>query len=234
MKRLLLASAAFFSVSAFAIPIIMDAPVRHIYVPSGFDDNDNVEVVVAGEFPSPCYTRNTVDVKRDGNKINIQITAIYNIPGGNEKCGRMIVPFKEVINLGQLADGEYKIKVNQKSPTELNDKVKIAPAEINAVDERIYANIEYIETTRDPKKIILKGYNPSTCLVFSRFEFYSNHKDTISVMPVMRKVSDFCPMKMTEFEVEANLDFSDMKTDNVLIHTRVMDGRSVNTIIDLK
>lgn len=235
MKSLLV-PLALFSFSAMATPIIIDAPVRHVFVPAGFDDNDNVEVVVSGEFPSLCFTRNTVDVKKEGRKINIQITAIYNLPGGfsgNKKCGRMIVPFKEVISLGQLDDGEYKIKVNQKTEYELNDKIKINPAEINAVDESIYANVEFIEQTNNPKEIILRGHNPSSCLVFSRFEYLSNGKDTISVLPIMRKTSDFCPMKMTDFELEANLDLSTINATNVLIHARAMDGRSVNSIIEM-
>lgn len=131
-----------------------------------------------------------------------------------------------------LATGSYKIVVNQGSEFLLNDKINIVESEINIIDEHIYANIDYIEKTKDPKKVILKGHNPSDCLVFSRFQYLSNGKDTISILPIMRKVSDFCPMKMTDFQVEAKLDFSGIKGKNILLHARSMDGKSVNTIVD--
>lgn len=235
MKKLFITLFSMLSLAASSAPIIIDAPVNQLYAPAGFDNNDNVEVVVAGEFASLCFSKNTTEVKIDGLNININISAIYNIPGGHEKkCGQMRVPFKEVVALGSLKEGSYKIRVNQGTAYELNDKMKVGAAEINIIDEHIYANIEYIETTKDPKKVILRGHNPSDCLIFSRFEYLSNGKDTISVLPIMRKVSDFCPMKMTDFAVEATLDFSGLKTTNVLVHTRVMDGRSVNTILDLQ
>lgn len=231
MNKLLLLT-ALLSLKTFAYPIIIDAPVTHVFVPTGFDDNDNVEVVVSGEFPGPCFSRNTVDVSKKGKSIDIKVTAIYNIPGGNEKCGRMGIPFKEVINLGQLDLGNYKITVNDKSPYELHDKISVEASEIQMVDERIYANIEYIEQTKNPNKFILHGHNPSDCLIFSDFMFLSNDKDTISILPIMRKTSDLCPMKMTEFEMEVTVDFSTIKSSEVLLHTRVMDGRSVNTIVN--
>lgn len=38
----------FYSMAAFAGPEIVTAPVKHLYLPDGFDSNDNVEVVVTG------------------------------------------------------------------------------------------------------------------------------------------------------------------------------------------
>ena len=35
----------------------VEIPLRGVYIPkNGFDDNDRVEAVLAGELPNPCYT----------------------------------------------------------------------------------------------------------------------------------------------------------------------------------
>ena len=36
-------------------PALVGAPVEKVFVPLGFDDNDNVEVVVHGHFQSTCF-----------------------------------------------------------------------------------------------------------------------------------------------------------------------------------
>jgi hypothetical protein len=42
---------------------VVPAPVDHLFVPNGFDNNDNVEMVVTGKFPTNCYSRNKVETK---------------------------------------------------------------------------------------------------------------------------------------------------------------------------
>lgn len=105
MKTILTFLVLVLSHSVLAIPVILDAPVSHLYVPAGFDDNDNVEVVVSGEFPSLCYTKNMTEVTVNGDTINIHISSLFNLPGEGEKgnkCGPMIIPFKEVVTIGNL------------------------------------------------------------------------------------------------------------------------------------
>ena len=73
----------------------------------------------------------------------------------------------------------------------------------------------------------LKGYNPSDCFQFDRVELVSNKEDVYSVLPIMKKVSDFCPMKMVPFSYEVEIP-DDLPRKNILLHVRSMDGRSVN------
>src|SRR5688572_12657520 len=114
MKRSLIA--VFFSSVTMAQPEIIMAPVSHLYVPEGFDSNDSVEVVVTGSFPNACYSRNKVDVKVTGDLIDIKVTAIspdHRNLLTSRFCPQMIVPFKEVVDIGNLQGGEYEVRVNE-------------------------------------------------------------------------------------------------------------------------
>lgn len=216
------------------IPVIVDAPVDHLFIPAGFDNNDATEVVVSGYFPNLCYRKNMAEVKLKGDTIHIKVSALYNIGDDASRCADMLVPFKEVVNVGNLQAGDYKIKVNAETEYEQSESLKIAEASTNAVDEHIYAYVDTIEKTPLKNKVILKGYTPSDCLVFDRIETHSNNKDSIAILPIMKKTTDFCPMKMVPFKKDVEFSLDSLKYDKALIHVRVMDGRSVNTIIDLK
>lgn len=118
----------FFSSVAIAQPEVILAPVEHLYVPTGFDSNDSVEVVVTGNFPNTCYSRNKVEVKVRDAIIDIKVTSLA--PEGSlitgRACPEMLVPFKEVVGVGNLQGGEYEIRVNADSVTSLGKKLSIA------------------------------------------------------------------------------------------------------------
>lgn len=215
------------SVSAFANVDIVPAPVKHIYLPDGFDSNDAVEVVVTGEFPSVCYSRNDVKVKVIEDTIEIKITAI-----SHEKvrsCPDMVVPFKEVVHVGNLQGGDYKVIVNRT----LEDQFSIAEASSSSVDENIYAAIEYIEK-KSKDEVVLHGWRYSNCIDLDKVKVISNKKDTLSILPVMKQLSQFCPMKGMPTQYAVKLDLSSMKIKEPLLHVRTMDGKSINSIINME
>jgi hypothetical protein len=223
-----------FSSLAFSQSEIIQAPVDHLYVPTGFDSNDAVEVVVTGKFPNTCYSRNSVDVKIKGDIVNINITAIAPAkPILTEKsCPQMVVPFKEVVTIGNLQGGNYEIRVNQNSATSLSDELVVAEAASNSVDDSIYAAVEWVEK-KSNNEVVLHGWKYSDCLELDKVKIVSNNKDTLSVLPVMKQVRDFCPMKGIPSKYDVKFDVSSLKFDRPLLHVRTMDGKSVNSIIEM-
>jgi len=219
-----------FASLAHAQPEIITAPVDHLYIPEGFDNNDSVEVVVTGTFPNACYSRNIVEVTYNDALIDIHVTAI--VPEKTRKCTDMIVPFKEVVALGTLQGGEYSIRVNYRSPVELSDTMKIQEATSNSVDEHIYADVDRVEKVAG-NDYVLHGWRYSNCIEFGKVEVISNKKDTFSVLPVMKQVSDFCPMKMMPISFPVKLNASELKMNKPLVHVRTMDGKSFNSILNL-
>lgn len=224
MKYLAL-SFLLFSGLATASHRIGPAPVKHLYIPSGFDSNDSVDVVVTGNFPNPCYSRNTVKVSVVENKIDILVTALMNDQKGF--CPEMIVPFKELVSVGNLQGGNYSIRVNNI----LTGNLAVQEASSNAVDEHLYAAIDNVIKV-GPDEYKLEGWRYSNCIVLDRVEVISNGKDTLSVLPIMKQVSDFCPMKMTPTSYSVNLDLRSIKHSEPLIHVRTMDGKSFNAILN--
>jgi hypothetical protein len=79
----------------------------------------------------------------------------------------------------------------------------------------------------------LKGYNPSDCFELKEIIIIDNGVDTYSVLPKMKQVKEFCPKKMIPFAYEVEVP-QRLEADKVLLHVRVMDGRSVNSFFNNK
>lgn len=227
--------ALFVAPIAFAQPDIITSPVDHLYIPEGFDSNDAVEIVVTGEFSNPCYSRNKVDVKVSDDLIDIKVTAIapkaFLI--GSRSCPDMIVPFKEVVTLGNLQGGKYQVKVNKGSQYAIQDQLVVAESSSSAMDDHIYAAVEWIER-KSSDSFKLHGMRYSSCFELDEIQVISNKKDTLSLLPVMKKVSDFCPRKGMPVVYDVKLDFSSLRSSKSLLHVRTMDGKSINSIVSVE
>jgi hypothetical protein len=215
-------------------PQIVMAPLDHLYVPQGFDSNDSAEIVVTGRFPNACFSRNAIEVKVVNDLIDIKITAIApdTSTAASRVCPKMLVPFKEVVTLGNLQGGEYKIRINSETKSSLKDNLTIAEASSSAIDDHIYSAVEWIEKVNE-NEYVLHGWRYSDCLDFEKIQIVSNNKDTLSILPVMKQLSDFCPMKMMPTSYPFKVDFSTLKVGQPLLHVRTMDGKSVNSVVNL-
>lgn len=235
MKSLLVFALILHGFVAYAgTPKEVQVPVEDIYSPVGFDTNDTSEVVITGWLPNLCHKNPMTKTTINGKNIDIKVTALhYHV--SNPFCPEMIVPFTETVKLGLLDKGQYKITVNGKSVFEKKSSIKINEARSSAVDNHIYANVDYVDTQIDETKdvVALKGYNPSDCLVLDEVKFVSNKNNAYSVLPVMKQLRDFCPMKMVPFSYEVEVPKT-LNKQKVLLHVRVMDGKSVNTIYQKK
>lgn len=220
----------FLSQMAFANYEIVLSPVNHLYIPKGFDSNDSVEIVVTGVFPNACFSRNDVQVAVNNDVIDITVTALE---AEKMKCIQMKVPFKEVVTIGNLQGGEYEVRVNQKSRFPLKDQLMIEEASSNAVDNYTYAAIDWVEQ-KSENDFVLHGWKYSNCVELKKIEVISNDKDTLSVLPVMKQTAQDCPMKGMPVSYPVKVDFSSIKMKRPLLHVRTMDGKSVNSIVNLE
>lgn len=233
MKNLFVSLLFLSSLSVGATEII-DSPVDHVFVPQGFDSNDSVELIVTGNFPSTCYSRNQVEVKVIDEVIKVHITALDNSKK-SKYCADVMIPFKEVVSVGNLQGGKYTIIINEKTNFELKENIKIDEASSNDVDDHIYAMIDYIDLGFVASgSAMLVGWSPSDCLELDHVEYISNNKDTLSILPVMKKVTDFCPMKMTPLNIPIKYDRNAFQEDKVLLYTRTIEGKSVNSLVTLR
>jgi hypothetical protein len=206
----------------------LQAPVDHLYVPPGFDDNDAVEVIVAGHFTDTCHSRNAVSATVVDRVIDVQILA-HTVKKANSDCIQMVVPFKEDVAIGTLAEGDYEVRVNGK----LSKTLTVHSASSNIVDDYLYAAIDNV-IPQENGEILLTGWRYSSCVETSTAHVVSNGEDIVTILPTLKQISDFCPMKGMPVSYRTKVDLSSLKYDKALIYVRTMDGRSESTIVDRK
>jgi hypothetical protein len=229
MKRLFTAILPLsFGLSTFAGPGTVTAPVDHMFIPNGFDNNDNVEVVVSGKFPNSCYSRNKVEVNLQQDQIDVRVTALYNQDQRN--CEKVEVPYLENVTVGSLQAGAYKINVNGT----LKDTITIEEARSNSVDDHLYAQVDYVElgfTSGASGDVFLIGRAPE-CLAFDKLKTLNNGRDTLSVLPIMKRVSEDCSGRRVQFSIPVSFEPNAFNFNQILLFVRTMDGKSVHTWIE--
>jgi hypothetical protein len=210
---------------SFAIEKV-SVPVTQVFAPLGFDTNDSSEVVIAGYLPNLCYKAASAETQISGKTARIQLKAFRT---ESHLCAQMAVPFLEVAALGVLDKGTYGIVVNQGLPSERNSQLKVEESASPAVDDHIYANVSSIERITETRRVLLKGENPSPCYSLDEIKLVSNGTDTYSVLPILRQTSETCPRVMTPFEYEFTIP-NELAAKKLLLHVRVMNGKSVNSL----
>jgi len=224
-KIVLLGLCLIINVTYGSTPTESKINIENVYVPQGYDSNDNVEIVVEGYLPNLCHKSPKVKVDKISNKINLTLTSLY-YTNDNYFCPPAVVPFLITVDLGVLNTGEYLIENNNHQK-----KLNVAKAISENVDNFIYANIEYLEKNYQEQSVVkLKGYNVSDCFELDRVELSTNKSDTVIILPIMKQVREFCPRKMTPFEYEVEVPKM-VGRKKVLLHVRTMNGKSVNKLL---
>jgi hypothetical protein len=235
MKKLILNALILGVCSGFAmnqVPQEKEVPVEDVFSPLGFDSNDRTEIVITGKLPNLCHQSPQSKIKITDKTIDITVTSLY-YDESNPYCPEMEVPFTEVVTLGLLEKGDYSIVVNGKTNQKKTASLNVVEAKSGAIDTFQYALVDYVEKNQGSRTVKLKGYNPSDCLVLDKIDYVSNGSDTYSVLPKMKQVTPFCPMKMTPFSYNFDVP-KDLNKQKILLHVRKMDGRSVNVVFDQK
>lgn len=236
MRNLLFVSAFLVSSSLMAqATTVVDAPLDHLFIPSGFDNNDNVEVVVTGKFPNPCYSRNEISVDVKNDIVHIEVTARMEDDQDRRRCEDLKVPFSETVRIGSLQAGDYKIIVNKGSQYELKGALDVAVSSSSSVDDHIYAQVDYIElgfTGGLTGDAVLIGSSISPCLALDRVEYLSNKEDTLSVLPIMKKISNSCPEARKRLQIPLKFNPSALANNKLMLFVRSVDGKSVHTFVE--
>lgn len=224
----IMALAAFTGLALGRVAIANEAlvPVNAVFAPNGFDNNDDAQVVVSAYLPNLCYKAPRTQVAVRGNTVYVTLKALVD---QNSSCAEVLVPILEPISLGMLPAGHFNVVVNAGARYSAHTAIEVTEASASTIDDYIYANVDHVEVVPNSRHMILKGYNPSDCFVYDRTEFLTNGRDTISVLPILKQIRTTCARKMVPFtlmvDVPRGLPFAE-----ILLHVRVMDGKSVNAL----
>lgn len=201
-------------------------PINAVYAPNGFDNNDDAQVVVSAYLPNLCYKAPRTQVAVRGNTVYVTLKALLD---ENSYCPEVIVPILEPISLGMLPPGMFRVVVNPGTRFTAQTAIGVTEASASTIDDYIYANVDHVEVLPNSRHVILKGYNPSDCFVYDRTEFMTNGRDTISILPILKQIRTTCPRKMVPFAIGVDVPRG-VPAAEILLHVRVMDGKSVNAL----
>jgi len=219
-------------------PVLVSAPVQKVFVPLGFDNNDNVEVVVHGHFSNSCYkvgpSNATVDT--DAKTVTIQAQA-FEYP--QAICAQMQVPFTVEVKIGLLKEGEYRVLVAG-SPDLVTDPLIVGAATTSNPDDYIYAPVHQASIVKDAQGVDhlqIEGVYPYMfigCMKISEVRVSQAPGQVIVVQPIAEILEDrLCsPLDSKNFTILKAIEFPLTFTE-YLIHVRTLSGTSVNRFIEL-
>lgn len=200
-----------------------------MYVPAGFDDNDEVVVTLEGYLPSTCYQIANIEVTKDLATRQIVLQQMAYVVATT--CSQIIIPFVTTVNLGRLPAGSYAVRTRdgQHRQTLVVDR---APAPWP--DNYVYAPIESAGVGRlgGGYVVVLNGRYTNTCLRMRDIRVLPTG-NTVQILPIMEllKSEDFGkPCRKVELPFRVTQNLPALKAGRYLVHVRSMNGRSVDTV----
>jgi hypothetical protein len=201
------------------------------YVPVGFDDNDDVVVVLDGNLPDSCYKLSHTEILKDAatNKITV-IQYARRYPG---ICLESLVPFSSESNLGVMPVGLFSVA----SPGALQEKLQVTEATSAGPDEFLYAPVDSTKVSFDETtgtyRGILEGRFTNTCMRIKEVTVINSGK-TLEVLPKMELVDAPNGCQTTEVPFSWTVDLpKEISKGRHLMHVRSLNGKAVNKMFSV-
>lgn len=209
----------------------VSAPVKSVFIPKGFDNNDNAQVVVEVALPNSCYKMGMVKtlINPETQSVNVSVTSFYS---HSDVCLQIYTTYPEVVSLGLLDVGNYAVNVNNATDFEL----PVALANNDSADDFVYASILGLvrQSTFDFQ---IQGRLPRECAQLKEIRVIREDGGVMVVLPIV-EFPEGCEVVASEGEL--GKDFlatfslpSDLKGDH-LIHVRSFNGGSLNQVVSFK
>lgn len=229
------------SISNFAnakssIKEIKEVSLTEVFVPPiGYDDNDNIEIVIDGKLPSPCYDLHSTSVDRIEEKIYIkQFIRKKNISEclNDQSSNHLLFPvhFSNTISLGELDHGTYHL--DYKSLNNNHKTFIVSKSQHRSIDNFLYAPVssvfipELIYETSNAQ-VVLTGIFENTCMVLEEQNIEIKKLDNIFIiLPKLSLLNRNCVN--TKRPLQNIIDLGTVRPGRYLIHVRSITGRSVN------
>lgn len=218
------------SAKAIAAPVTSPVAFSTVYIPNGFDSNDNVEFVGEGMFRNTCYRPGPTSVKVDQTAKTISIgPAAYQYSG---LCLQVILPFERVVEVGILPAGDYKVL--QRPGDEMLGSISVKQAKSEVPDDFVYAPISqaFFKQVGAVSQIYLTGDFPSDCWSIDHVQ--------VTLQPKVIVLQPIVKIDTRPNCVEGKFPFNQVVTQDLvpqgryLIHVRSLNGKAVNTLVDVK
>lgn len=207
------------------------APVSKIYVPTGFDDNDDVQVFVYGNFPNSCFQLGSIHINRDesARRFVIDIKATYLPDAGF--CVQILKPYVTAIKLGTLPQGVYQLVVNPEVG-DIRRTISIGKSVSGSTDDFFYADVVFADIedgSGGSQLLVIEGFYPILKRGCARFaedpRVIDDAYDLITVLPILEFFDDHhCNDGVMQFRTKILLERA--IEGETLIHVRRIGGMS--------
>ncbi len=207
-----------------------------IFVPAGFDSNDRVQLVGEGVFSNSCYKSGATEVKVDRANKTIELVATaYKYDGF---CLQVLVPYNEVVDLGVLEAGDYKI-ISGINQSEIG-RLPVMAAKTSSPDDFIYAPVSqaYFEQLPEGEsadaKVVLTGEYTNSCLGISDVKVTLEPKVVVlQPITVMNQKLENPNCKNGKFPFKHEVLVKGLKPSSYLLHVRALNATAVNQVVEV-
>ena len=221
-------------------PERFEFPVGQVFVPpQGYDDNDNIEIVLDGILPNGCYSVADYTANVDPSTKQI-VPHLYVNHRRDSLCQDEThlstaltppVPYTLDLSVGTLGKGDYKIVYQRPGLPQEVRAFNVERAKTASVDDRPYAAVSSVwipDSVRGDLTIHaeLIGSLTSSCSKLSSVEV-KRENDVFVVLPSLSFSQNLlCSLIM--LPIQQTVDLGTPGEGRYLIHVRSMSGHSVN------
>lgn len=209
----------------------VEQPLTQAFIPIGFDDNDSVQIVVAGKFKNSCFQMGTYSSLVDDAKKTIEIRVTAYEYGG--RCLQVEVPFYHTVYLGLVGEVASYSVVDATSGKKLGAlNIAKAPPSGTGTDADTYAPLldAYLTPDKNGKdSLVLNGIFPDNCVQMERVDLLPYETVLVVLPKILRKDTGHC--KTGEFPFRKTVPVTTVLPQRFLLHVRSMGGQAINKII---
>jgi hypothetical protein len=209
-------------------------PATQVFVPSGYDDNDEVVIVVEGYLTSTCQQIRSAKVSPLGNA--------FEVTPMTESHGTICDPLRTAYTLNvilnpdrPLEEGDYEVHVLGTKGKVLKEPLHIDHAVGPGVDNALYAPIDNVEVgmlSGGKMRAVIEGRFQNTCRAVRVLLSTKNGK-TYELRPEVLKLTqdrNGAPCAEKEWRFNAYADFDEPLPGRYLMHVRSQNGRALNQV----
>ncbi len=208
---------------------LIEVPVQRVFFPTqGYDDNDNIQVIIEGELPDPCYVLGKQTISRGpSGKVTIRQFA-WRRESTVCNSGDLLEEgaYSEEVSLGRLSAGTYQVN---------NRNLKVDVAPVSSLDNLNYARVTGLLTrdvvlTSGDVQITISGTLGSSCDQIKEPIDVQRQGDTIVIRPIEVRV-ETC--ERTPVNFEKTIQVGKLPQGEYLVHVRAKNGKALQRTFDV-
>jgi len=228
MKKVALIFCFAVSVWAQNDPVLKASAMNTGYIPSGFDSNDHVQMVVEGVYRDTCSRSAGTRVNVNQGAKTISVTAYeYRYSG---PCLDVTVPHDEVVNFGIVPPGNYQVVQGNGRPL---GRLNVNVARTNTPDDYLYAPVSqaYVKNVGGKLALTLSGVFTNSCMSVKRVVSNVN-ENVLTIQPIAELLPTYANCIHGSFPFEYSTYIPMARAGRYLLHVRSLNGKSINTLFD--